>query len=380
MLTLPDARVAPNRVTNGRRILTGVTLAFACFLALWAFAQVSALQPDRRNISDGITKAKEVDREHANGVVDRAQRFAATLTPEQRSKLIVKDTFGNLTNWSNLPEYAKSPHRVGLSTSTLSTVQWAALNALLRESTGSGRFEGYDEVQQILNGDDYVHRLGSRNREGYGRSQYHVAFVGLPTTEGSWTFQFGGHHVAVINSYRDGNLIGVTPSFRGVDPLQPFLQHDVRNDPLGQEHLAFQKLLRSLTKDQLLIARLSEEPSDIVLGPGIDWRFSNAPSGLSASQLSREQAALLRVVIKSYTDDVSDKIAATLNDRYYREIPLSRISFAGNLDLSEAGDYVRIEGLSFWIELIMDAPFSFPKPHVHTVWRDKHTDYGGRQK
>ncbi|MEO9078125.1 MAG: DUF3500 domain-containing protein [Rhodanobacter sp.] len=380
MLALRDATVAPKRVINRRRILTCVSLAFACFPAIGAFAQGSALQSDRRNISDRITTTEDVAREHANSVVGRAQTFAATLTPEQRSKLIVKDTYRNLTNWSNLPEYAKSPHRVGLSTSTLSTVQWAALNALLRESTGSARLEGYDEVQQILNGDDYVHRFGSRKREGYGRSQYHVAFVGRPTTEGSWTFQFGGHHVAVINSYRDGNLIGVTPSFRGVDPLQPFLQHGVRNDPLGQEHLAFQTLLRSLTKDQLLAARLADKPSDIVLGPGVDWRFPTTPSGLSASQLSQGQAALLRVVIKSYTDDVSDEIAATLKNRYYGEIPLSRISFAGNSDLSEAGDYVRIEGPSFWMELIMDAPFSFPKPHVHTVWRDKHTDYGGRQK
>ncbi len=60
-----------------------------------------------------------------------------------------------------------------------------------------------------------------------------------------------------------------------------------------------------------------------------------------------------------------------------RELDATYLGFSGSTSLTRTGDYVRIDGPSVWIELVMDPPYSTDKPHVHAVWRDKRTDYGG---
>lgn len=318
----------------------------------------------------------------ARRVVDLARAFEATLTPEQRAALNVRYSFANAANWSNLPEFAMRCGRVGLATSTLSPDQWTALNALLAAATGSASNEGYDEIQQILNADDYIGQHG-RRREGYGRGNYHVAFLGPPTTSGRWQLQFGGHHVAINNTYADGILVGATPAFRGVDPAAAFELNGTLNQPLAQEHAAFVDLLSSFDDAQLTAGRRSTSLGEIVAGrditagPGEDWAFPSKLSGIAAAELTGGQRALLRSAIAAYVRDVDDEHATGILAKYEQELDRTHVSFAGSPTLDGSGDYVRVDGPSVWIELVMDSPFSFPGPHPHTVWRDKDADYGG---
>ncbi len=68
---------------------------------------------------------------------------------------------------------------------------------------------------QHLNADDHLRQIGKG--DSYGRGDFYIAFLGTPSDSGLWQLQFGGHHLALINTYRDGALAGATPSFQGID-------------------------------------------------------------------------------------------------------------------------------------------------------------------
>jgi hypothetical protein len=75
---------------------------------------------------------------------------------------------------------------------------------------------------------------------------YYIPFFGEPSATGTWSWRFGGHHIALNFTIIDGELSGLTPLFFGADPASsPLLgPHPLR--PLaGVEDLA-RELVRSL--------------------------------------------------------------------------------------------------------------------------------------
>ncbi|WP_198539729.1 DUF3500 domain-containing protein [Rhizobium sp. LCM 4573] len=314
----------------------------------------------------------------ANGrtVLERARAFAAALSDKQRSDLLRPYSLANASRWHTYPQWGMGRRgRIGLRLETLSPSQWQHLDALLAAATGSGKGQGYEELQQHLNADDFLRQIGKDQR--YGRGDFYVAFLGEPSDTGLWQLQFGGHHFALSNTYREGILIGATPSFRGIEPVFPFEFNGVMHAPQKPAMDAFRALLASLDNGQRESARIHGKFSDVVMGPGRDWSFPANSEGIAAAVLSDQQRDLLLAVIAAYVHDVDDANAALFMARYQSELAQTRVSFAGSPSLSRTGDYVRIDGPSLWIELVMDSPYNFSQPHPHGIWRDKHTDYGG---
>ncbi|WP_345712728.1 DUF3500 domain-containing protein, partial [Kineococcus glutinatus] len=267
-------------------------------------------------------------------VVALAEAFAATLDDDQRTSLNQEYTFANASNWSNFPNSiltgsfsmpsggasggampsggpggamptdgampsggpgggggapggSSSTGRVGLQTSELSEEQWTALEDLLRAVTGSAENEGYDEIVQHLEADDYLGDNGGG--DDYSRGQYFIAFLGTPSDSGTWELQFGGHHLAVANTYTDGALVSATPSFRGIEPMGTVEVDGDTVQPEQQEQAAYAALLESLDDTQDAAAKLSSTFGDIVLGPGSDWAFPTTSEGVKGSDLTAEQ-------------------------------------------------------------------------------------------
>jgi hypothetical protein len=268
-----------------------------------------------------------------------------------------------------------STGRVGLQTDSLSDEQWSALEDLLAGVTGSAANEGFDEILQHLSADDYLADNGGG--DDYGRDNFFIAFLGDPTDSGTWELQFGGHHLAVANTYVDGALAGATPSFRGIEPLSTVEEDGETVQPEQQEQAAFAALLASLSEDQLSTAQLSESFNDILLGPGNDWAFPETSEGLVGSELDDDQKALLLAAINTYVDDVDDADAATILAGYESELDDTYVAFSGNSSISEVGDYIRIDGPSVWIEFSLQNGIVLEGAHPHAVWRDKQSDYAG---
>ncbi|MBB4481260.1 DUF3500 domain-containing protein [Rhizobium etli] len=322
----------------------------------------------------GSTSASsDATRKAFRTVLDRANGFIATLSDNQRSALLQPYTFANASRWHTYPQwYLGRRGRIGLRLETLSKTQWSALNALLAAATGSGKNEGYDEIQQHLKADDHLRQMGKG--DGYGRGDFYVAFLGTPSETGLWQLQFGGHHLALTNTYRDGTLIGATPSFRGIEPAFPFEYNNITYAPQRHEMDAFRALLASLDEGQLAQAKLSRSFADVIMRPGKDWSFPKRAEGIPASSLNSQQRALLCAVIAIYVSDIDDAIAELIMARYERELEATHISYSGSTSLSRERDYVRIDGPSVWIEFVMDAPYNFSA--AASAWRLARQEYG----
>ena len=309
-------------------------------------------------------------------VVCLAETFKATLTATQVATLQLSYSKADAVKWSNLPQALTQTKRVGLALSGLSATQLTAFKALLAAAMGSSSNEGYAEALAILAADDYLSANGGGST--YGSGNYYVAFLGTPSTTGLWEFQYGGHHIAMSNTYNGGKLVGATPSFRAVEPFAPFSQNSVNYEPLGQERVALAAMLTGFSDAELTSAKLASTYSDILLGPGKDGQFPTTRAGLKASSLSASKKALVLAAIKTYVNDIDDENAATILAKYTAELDETYIGYSGTTAMETKNDYVRIDGPNIWIEYSTQGGIVIRSAnHPHSVWRDRSGDYGG---
>lgn len=355
------------------KIIKAGLLSFLCFFLFHCASRTSVHH----------TSVHVVDRNNRNEIeqlVSLANAFKATLSTEQIKILQLGWSKTDAVKWSNFPQAFSNPQRVGIGFSQLSPNQVSAAKALLAfVLDDKTQNEGLDETEGILAADNLVATLPGRDKF-FGAGNYYIAFLGEPSTTGLWQLQFGGHHLAVSNTYKDGKLIGMTPSFRGVEPMTPIEANGKHYQPMEQERAAFEKVLSSLSETELTTARLAASFADIMLGPGKDNQFPSIKQGLKVGLLSKEIQGFVLLAIGLYVKDLksieADKILATYNV----ELPDTFIAFSGNRELNEVGDYFRIDGPGVWIEYHIQPSRDIKNPpiHPHSIWRDHKSDYGGQ--
>ena len=306
-------------------------------------------------------------------VVCAAEAFLATLSSTQKAAVVLSYAQANAIKWSNLP--CGSTCRVGLQLSTLTAAQVTAALAVVAAATGTTANEGYDEVMQIRAADDV---LGSVNSMGYSSGIYFIAFLGTPSTTGTWQFQFGGHHLAINKTFNAGTVQGVTPQFEGVEPRSWTATNGTVYAPLNSEQSTMAAMLASLSSTQLTSAKLSSTFNDVVLGPTNDGKFPATKVGIQVSTLSADQQALVLAAMKPWVQDTDDATAASLLTIYQNELANTYIAYSGNPTLTANADYVRIDGPSVWIEFVCQSGVVYQNQiHYHSIWRDHTRDYGG---
>lgn len=160
-----------------------------------------------------------------------AENFKATLSDALLAQLQLPYSVSDAKKWSNFPEFR--PLRVGVRLASLNTQQLAAAKALLANVLGQGvPNEGYDELEGNLIADDYFEKETGKTRT-FNAGNFFIAFLGKPSATELWELQFGGHHFAFGNTYKSGKIVGVTPSFRGVEPEQSIEANGRTYQPLG---------------------------------------------------------------------------------------------------------------------------------------------------
>lgn len=341
--------------------------AAAAMLGLAAFTLQKNAAPSEKTCAacDQLTGLEKV--------VCLADEFKALLSASQITTVQLDYNLANAKKWSNLPVNL-SP-RIGIRFGDLNATQLAKAKELIQAATGTTANEGYAEVQQLWAADDYLTQNGGGS--GYGSGQYYMAFLGTPSTTGTWELQTGGHHLAVANTYAAGAMSGPTPSFRAVEPFAAFQNGGNTYQPIVQERDALAAMLASLSTSELASAKLTSNFNDIVLGPNKDWSFPTTKSGIKCSQLTAAQKNLVIAAIKTYVDDIDDSNAAKFMSLYTSQIDDTYISYANTAALSAKGDYVRIDGPRVWIEYSVQNGIILSPTHPHSVWRDHQSDYGG---
>lgn len=308
-------------------------------------------------------------------VVCLAEAFKATLSTSQVSTMQLTYTETNAKKWSNLP--AGMSARVGISLSSLNDAQLAAFRnmmvAVLEVGTSN---EGYDEMLGNLVADDYLNTIGGGN--DYGAGNYYLSFLGTPSTSGLWEILFTGHHYTQPYTFNAGQLTGVTPAFRGVEPAASISANSVTYQPFEQERQVFATMLGGLSTSEQSTAKLSATYSDLLLGPGQDGKFPAAKSGLKVGSLSSDKQTLVLNAIKLYVNDLDATSASSILTKYTSELGDTYISYSGTTAVATKNDYVRIDGPGVWIEFSYQGGVIIrDTPHPHSVWRDHTSDYGG---
>ena len=308
-------------------------------------------------------------------VVALAEAFKATLNTTQLAALQLSYSKATAQKWSNLP--AADVPRAGINLGSLSSTQLTAFQKLMSGVLVLNVLnEGYDELLGDLVADDY---LGTINKATtYGAGNFYLAFLGTPSTTGLWEMHYTGHHYTQPYIFNGGQLTGVTPAFRGVEPMAALTANNRTYQPVEQERQVFATLLTGLSTSEQATAKLSSTFSDLVLGPGKDGQFPATKVGLSVGSLSADKQALVVNAIKLYVNDLDPSLAAGVLTKYTSELANTFVAYSGTNSVSAQNDYIRIDGPSVWIE------FSYQHgaviqgtPHPHSVWRDHVTDYGG---
>jgi hypothetical protein len=305
-------------------------------------------------------------------IIRLADAFKASLSSEQLAQVQLAYSKTDAMKWSNFPASFRNAQRVGLSFGTMTADQVTLAKTLLKVVSGTIPHDGYEELQEIINADDYLRSNGSGPE--YGAANYYLAFLGTPATTGTFEIQFGGHHLAFANTYTNGILTGATPSFRGVEPFGAFGDN---NEPLNGEQAAFAALLAGLSTQELEVAKLDRTFGDILLGPRRDAAFPANPSGLKCGNLTAVQKDLVLKAIETYVKDIDGNSASAIMAKYTRELNDTYIAYSGTTSMANRNDYVRIDGPSVWIEWSMQGGVIMRGNHPHSVWRDKKNDYGG---
>ncbi|WP_436530200.1 DUF3500 domain-containing protein [Actinoplanes sp. HUAS TT8] len=357
------------------------------------------------------------------GVVAAANAFLGTLTSDEKAVAQLDLTQEKAVAWSNLP--CGSSCRPGVMFGDLTDLQVAAGKSVLMTALGTGSGTGYQRVLQIFAADGYLGGVqasqgtgsgpgggmsgfpggsggppggmpgsggpdgggmpgasgdssGGGGLGGYDSGNYYLAFLGTPSTTGTWQLHFGGHHLAVNLTYKDGKVEGASPFHVGVEPTSWTDTDGTRHEPLVDMKNAMVAMLAGLSSAEQTRAKISGTYSDIVLGPGADGRFPATRQGLVASGLSAGQKTLILNAIKPWVVNADDATATTLMSTYESEMDRTYVGWSGHTTMTDHADYVRIDGPSVWVEFVCQNGVVIQNQiHYHTVYRDHTRDYGG---
>jgi len=418
-------RVRTRRTWRG---IAGAVAAIALASGVLAVANASTDTPAGKS-AEGVQRPVDKHATGSKAVVSAANAFLNTLDADQQAEVLLELTEANATAWSNLP--CQGTCRPGIELGTLTDTQLAAAMKVLKLATGTGKGSGYDQITQIIKADDVLAAAESSSSSsasaapaddasstastdpsasesasesasadpsssatdaptgtppsggtgggafGYGSGLYYLAFLGTPSADGTWQLHFGGHHLAVNLTYKDGRVAGASPFFLGVEPTTWTDDDGTTYTPLEAQRSGLLALTGSLSTEQLAEAKLSASYTDVLLGPGEDGQFPETKEGIKVSELSPQQKKLVLKAIHPWVANVDDATAQQLMKTYERELNETYVSYSGGTALDTQGDYVRIDGPGVWIEFVCQNGIVFQgKIHYHTVYRDHTRDYG----
>ncbi|WP_307818597.1 DUF3500 domain-containing protein [Streptomyces sp. MBT62] len=414
------------RLVRTRRTWRGIAGAVTAMVLVGGGFAVANASTDTGTAKSAAGVKRPVDKKATGtaAVVSAANEFLNTLDADQQASTLLDLTQANATAWSNLP--CGSSCRPGIQLGSLTDTQLAAAMKVLKLATGTGKNTGYDQITQIIKADDVLNSAqstssagpapsdtasstasadpsatatptstatdaptdvptgtppsggtGGGGTGGYGSGVYFLAFLGTPSATGTWQLHFGGHHLALNLTYKNGKVAGASPFFVGVEPTTWTDDDGTTYSPLATMRDGLLALTGSLSTEQLATAKLSASFSDVLLGPGQDGQFPETKEGIKVSTLSPKQKQLVLKAIHPWIANVDDATAKKLMKTYEHELNQTYVAYSGTTALDTQGDYVRIDGPGVWVEFVCQNGVVYrDQIHYHTVYRDHTRDYG----
>ncbi|MBI4891546.1 MAG: DUF3500 domain-containing protein, partial [Acidobacteria bacterium] len=138
-----------------------------------------------------------------------AKNFLASLTPEQKSRVVFafddeERFFWHYIPSDDVPRNFNRPRR-GLTLAEMTTAQKHLAEALL--SAGLSQ-QGYIKTSTIMSLEDILRVLEKDTKGRRDPEKYHFSIFGEPTDHGAWGYRIEGHHVSVHFTVVNGKAVG----------------------------------------------------------------------------------------------------------------------------------------------------------------------------
>ena len=317
-------------------------------------------------------------------LVEVTTRFINTLSVAEQKSAIYSFEDKKRVFWTNLP-VGQMP-RPGIRYGDLSDSSRLVFHRVLTEILSS---QGYLKTTSIMQLDDILNVLyqkafddGQIKKElltmtqnlKWDHGNYYISFFGMPTMNGNWSFNLGGHHIA-LSMTTDGKKISVSPYFIGTDPSEVKSGKYAGLRVLSKEEDYGFLLVNSLTESQKAKAILSRSiPKDIITNPKSSQRIDTY-DGISTEEFSEVQKAYLNFIIQEYVHNFEHEKAHEILYKM-KKSGFKNMYFAwiGSLENNKP-HYYMIHSPEFLIEYD-NVGFQNDGNHIHAIFRETGNDFG----
>jgi hypothetical protein len=308
----------------------------------------------------------------ANVMLNAANAYLASLTPEQKARGTFAFANDERLNWHFVPPevFTYNPkERKGVALREMTSAQKHLAEALL--SAGLSQ-QGIIKAHTIMSLDQVLKEMEKGKGPERDPEKYYVSIFGEPTEQGTWGYRFEGHHISLNFTIVNGRVAS-SPNFFGANPAE------VREGPrkglraLAQEEDLGRKMIKSLTDGQRAVAIVDKVAyKDIITFDSRKAALNGAPNGLPFSKMTAPQKGILTELVTEYASNLPEQITAARLDQYRRTQDKLFFAWSGGI---EKGDphYYRVQTPAFLIEY---DDTQNDANHIHTVWRDFNGDFG----
>jgi hypothetical protein len=300
----------------------------------------------------------------ASVMTESANRFLASLTPEQRAKATFPFEDAERMHWFYVPY-----DRKGLQLREMSPFQKHLASGLL--SAGLSQ-SGYLKAVTIMSLEDVLRMMEKDNGERRNPEKYYFSVFGTPSDTGTWGYRVEGHHISQNFTVVNGHVVD-GPSFFGANPAE------VRQGPraglrtLAAEEDLGRDLISSLDAEQQKVAIVeAKAPADILTTNSRKAALNGQASGLSASKMTSKQFDKLQALLSEYVNNVPGQLAAYREEQVRKAGKSIFFAWSGGVNKGDP-HYYRIQTTAFLIEYDDTQDGA---NHIHSVWRDFNGDFG----
>ena len=307
--------------------------------------------------------------ESAAEMAEAAKVLLASLSDDQKEKMVYELTDAERENWHFIPKpFEGEGMRGGLTLKDLRPDQRHLAYALLSTALSH---RGFTTALEIMSLEQVLWELENQAPKS-DTLMYYLSIFGEPGSK-AWGWRWEGHHLAQNFTIADGKVVAATPNFFASNP------GEVRQGPraglrvlAGEEDVA-RRLVQSLDEAQKAKAVTGDKAPEDILTAAETKVGPLGGEGIAYGDLNPEQQKnlkeLMEVYIRRVKPDVADDELAAIE-----KTGLDKIVFAW-LGGIQKGDphYYRVQGPTFLLEY---ANTQNGANHVHAVWRDFEGDFG----
>ena len=315
---------------------------------------------------------------HRTGVslapmIAAAHAFLDGLTAAERTTACFAIDAEEWRQWSNIHPYLM---RHGVSLHDLADPQRQAALALVAQSLSAG---GFTTARDVMKLNEHIRELTGRDEE-YGEWYYWLSVFGTPSETQPWGWQIDGHHL-IINCFALGDQLVLTPQFLGSEPVVAHSGRHAGTRVFAAEEAQGFALMSALSPQQQAQATISRELPVEIFAAAYRDNLTLAYQGIGYDRLSEPQQALLRDLIRIYTDRIRPGHAEIRFEAVAARLAETWFAWIGPCD-GIRPFYYRIHSPVILIEfdhqrgiaLDNDEP---SRNHIHTVVRTPNgNDYG----